>query len=616
MSMRRATRHLDLLASLLTVLTVVAYPASIGAQSVRVQIVDDRTAEPIAGAIVSLLDARGTSVDEGLTSSTGHRLLTATASGEHRILVRRVGYVPVTSPPISLASGRPLPYVLPVRGQRVVLPSVVSRVRRGCRAQVDEVARTAVLWEEIRKALTASELTREEAYNPIQLRVVERTLDTEGHTLSEAWSPWTTTRQSPFVATSPAELSRSGYLLREDGKPVDFRASDVAEAQLQWHGPDAMVLLSSEFERDHCFQVVAGSGATQGLIGLAFEPIEGRKLPDIAGTLWVDRETAELRHVEFEYVNTGLPSRVNRGGGRIEFERLPTGEWIVREWTLRYPRIVLGRRSRDFSLSGLSEVGGQAGPARMGRLAGTIYDSLAHDVLRGARLSVMDSGPSVTTGADGHYLFDSLEPGLHRLLLSHPALDSLGVGRVPVEALVVPEQLTTRDVAIPSHRSFRAACTTPPRTVPDSGMIAGTVYDTDGSVIARATIVLSWMSHAPADTTAAAPTIVARSDERGSWIACGLPVGTPIVARVEANGRASAETLVTIGARAIARQDLVLLPPPPGLDESRPVPETRTPRAPAIRRSSLVLIGSHAPSIVRPVLPAAPPRRMRDDVTP
>ena len=535
-------------------------PGALVAQGVRVQIVDDRTREPIGGAIVSLIDARGESVMEGLTSTTGHRLLAAPAPGDYRILVRRVGYVPVSSPVVAVPAGDPIPYVLAVSGQRVVLPSVISRARRECRTQVDEIARTAVLWEEIRKALTASELTREERYSPIQLRVVERKLDADGHATEEAWSPWVSTFQAPFVATSAAELSRNGYLMRDDGKPIDFRARDLLAAQLVWHGPDAAVLLSPEFERDHCFQLVAGSGATADAIGLAFTPVEGRKLPDIAGTLWVDRETAELRFVEFEYVNTSLPDRVSEGGGRIEFEHLATGEWIVRDWTLRYPRISVGRRARDYRLLGFNEVGGQAAPARVGRLTGTVYDSLAGEMLHGARISVTDGPMSVTAGADGHYEIDSLLPGAHELVLSHAVLDSLGVGVVPFTVTIAPGETATRDVTIPSHRTFRSACGSSARVVPDSGMVAGAVLDANGVAVPFATVTFSWMPAAAADSLTPAPVVIVRTDERGSFAACGLPVGTAVTARAGIGARASADVGVIIGRRAIAKLDLVLRP--------------------------------------------------------
>ena len=575
MTVRSARRS----ASIVTLVLLLCAATTLGAQGVRVQVVDDRTREPIGGAIVSLIDGAGNAVAEGLTAASGHRLLTASSAGDHRILVRRVGYVPVSSPPIPIPAGEPISYVLAVSGQRVVLPSVVSRARRACRTDVQEVARTAVLWEEIRKALTASELTKAEGYSPVQLRVFEREMDREGKVRTEAWSPWATTTQSPFIATSPAELSRKGYLLREDGRPASFTAPDLLEADVQWHGPDAAVLLSPEFERDHCFQVVSGAGFTAGAIGLAFAPHDGRKLPDIAGTLWVDRETAQLRFVEFEYVNSGLPGRMN-GGGRIEFRRLSTGEWIVSEWSLRYPRILVGQRGRNLQLSGFNEVGGQAGEARFGAVAGSVYDSLAGTKLGGARISMADRDRSATTGTDGRFTLDSIHPGTHELRFAHPVLDSLGIGAIPVDIQVAPDDTTRVTFAIPSHRRFRSICGGVTRVGPDSGLVAGSVLDGEGGTIANAAVTLSWFPTAPtADSTSSPRVLVARSDVHGKFAVCGLPVGIPIVARAATDHRASPDTHLLIGNRAVARLDLVLRPPQPP-----PLPAAVPPRAALPRR--------------------------------
>src|SRR6185295_10394123 len=98
-----------------------------------------------------------------------------------------------------------------------------------------------------------------------------------------------------------------------------------------YHGPDAELLLSDEFLGDHCF-LVAASPVSSSLIGLAFEPAPQRDLPEIAGTLWIDDKTSELRSLEFGYVNAQIPQGLQNIGGKIEFSRLPNGAWIVSDW--------------------------------------------------------------------------------------------------------------------------------------------------------------------------------------------------------------------------------------------------------------------------------------------
>ena len=79
-----------------------------------------------------------------------------------------------------------------------------------------------------------------------------------------------------------------------------------------------------------------------GLIGVSFEPVRGRKIADIAGVVWLDQRTSELRRIVFRYVNAGFISRYG-GGGETNFRRLPSGAWLISSWHLRSPNLVLQR---------------------------------------------------------------------------------------------------------------------------------------------------------------------------------------------------------------------------------------------------------------------------------
>ena len=102
------------------------------------------------------------------------------------------------------------------------------------------------------------------------------------------------------------------------------------------------------------------------MVGLTFDAIRGRDhQSQVSGTLWLDSTTRELRYLEFRYLDDDR-SRY-RGNdeamiatGRIEYDRLPDGTWIIRHWKLHIP--VIGYRDRSFLLSVLSvwELGGDA----------------------------------------------------------------------------------------------------------------------------------------------------------------------------------------------------------------------------------------------------------------
>jgi hypothetical protein len=97
------------------------------------------------------------------------------------------------------------------------------------------------------------------------------------------------------------------------------------------------VLLSDDFLDTHCFRMVRAEKDRPGAVGLGFEPVKGRRVPEIKGTLWVDRGSAELRMLDYEYVNVPSAVRTPGLGGRSEFARLATGDWIIKDWYIRLP---------------------------------------------------------------------------------------------------------------------------------------------------------------------------------------------------------------------------------------------------------------------------------------
>jgi hypothetical protein len=95
-----------------------------------------------------------------------------------------------------------------------------------------------------------------------------------------------------------------------------------------------------------------------------FTPARDRTVPEITGTLWVDRRTSELRQLEFKYVH--LPQDVvsSSAGGRVVFLRLPSGVWIIRDWVIRMPLARLKQQAMGMGTApeviGFVEQGGSA----------------------------------------------------------------------------------------------------------------------------------------------------------------------------------------------------------------------------------------------------------------
>ena len=277
---------------------------------------------PVEGALVALLDARDSVVAEGLSTEGGTRVLRA-PTGAYRVRVRRIGYLPFISQAIVLPRTEELHLV--VETPNVVLNNVVITASSPCRQNEPTSQALGVVWDEIDKALRASQLTIQDLSGFGRGQVYHREIRPDGGVLSSDTTHFAITNRRPFGAVHPDTLAKNGYVLGDE-----FSG---------WHyfAPDETVLLSERFAATHCFRLVRDR-ARPGEIGVSFEPIPQRKVADIAGVLWLDERTAELREVVFRYVNAGVLSRFN-AGGFTRFLRVPSGAWIVDEWQLRVPRL-------------------------------------------------------------------------------------------------------------------------------------------------------------------------------------------------------------------------------------------------------------------------------------
>ena len=312
---------------------------------------------PVSGALVALMDSRDSVVAEGLSTDAGARVLRA-PSGVYRIRVRRIGYLPFISDPVSLPGAGQLS--LNVESPRVVLDRIVVNSKSPCGRNDRSAAALSSVWDEINKALRSSQLTTEDLSGIGRALTFRTELNNDGTVVSADSNVFSITTRRPFGAIDPVSLAIDGYVLGDPEKG--------------WHyfAPDETVLLSEQFATTHCFRVVRQPDRG-GQIGVSFEPVPGRDVADITGVLWVDQETSELREIVFRFVNAGVISQFD-AGGFARFRRVPSGTWIVDEWKLSVPKLsvsmVGGRqdgytstaRPRYVAIGRLENGGGILGP--------------------------------------------------------------------------------------------------------------------------------------------------------------------------------------------------------------------------------------------------------------
>lgn len=502
------------------------------AQAVRGQLVDRASGAPISGAFVVLLDQQEREVARALTDDRGRFLLRAPEPGTYRLRSKRIGFRLTLSPPFVLEAEQTLPYRLEVDAVPTTLPPVVVEGRPQCGTRGAEGTVVARLWEEAREALAAVSWTEGSQLYQYSIRMFERDLPESGTRVTREKS-WTRSgyAETPFRSAPAQQLAERGYVVEEGRDRVYF-------------APDAGVLLSEVFAGTHCFNATPGPDE---LVGLSFEPVPGRYLPEIKGVLWLSRRTAELWRLEFSY--TRLPPELPEGplGGRIEFLRLPTGAWIVRGWFIRMPlmgQIVYtqGGRQPVSKVLGYRETGGQVLTIMTPRgelvfsLDRAVVEGVVYDTTRGRPLAqavVLVEGTEYSTRADDRGNFQMALPleGEYALSFSHPRLDSLGFRPDPVPVVLRRGERAAVSLGIPAEvRLLSRLC---PEMDPqgEERALVGKVVKWDGSPAAGATVQVEWQTIGGAAGEIRARTLTSETsaDSVGVYLVCRLPQGVVTV---------------------------------------------------------------------------------------
>lgn len=412
------------------------FAAPTAAQVVRGTVTDARTRAAIPGVVVQLDEAGAPAgaqpglVRAALSDARGEFAVQAGAAGRFVLSAKRVGLKRFVSAPFTLGAGdaRRIDITLEPIDFTAALPVIEVVADAPCSVRPNEATRVAALWDEARAALTASRLAlRDRLFTATMVRYSRQLSPSAGRVINERQTVTRGATERPFYALAPADLSLTGYM-RPD-----------LDGAYTFYAPDAEILTSQEFLRDHCFSLAAPSRERAGLVGLSFEPVEGRLAPDIRGSFWMDSATRELRLVEFRYVNVARAIPRGDPRGEVRFATTPNGTWYVSRWFIRMPELAAGRptgvpnTTPPLEVVRYKEDGGEVTPdgarmtSRAASLTGRVMDSTGRAPLPGATLRLSGTSYVATTRADGYFRLDSLPAGGFTLLLEHPDYHALGL---------------------------------------------------------------------------------------------------------------------------------------------------------------------------------------------
>ncbi|HET7550815.1 MAG TPA: carboxypeptidase regulatory-like domain-containing protein [Gemmatimonadaceae bacterium] len=535
------------------------------AQVVRGAVTSGAGGQPIQGAAVSLMDSSGARIGGLFSDAAGDFSISAPAPGRYIVRAVRIGYRPAQSAPLVIGAGQVVEQQLVMDPVPVALPAVVTRGDDRCVIRPDEGLAVARVWQAARAGLDAALLLQEQGLVRTTVVRFERSVRLNGKTTSER--SWTLSGQgaNPFQSAPPERLAEYGYS-RTYGDSTTYFA------------PDARALLSDEFSDHHCFRLQAANDSNPKLVGLAFEPSKLGKKLDIEGVIWLDRESSELRHLDFHYTMKRSDPLDERLGGRIDFEQLTNGATIVKRWVIRMPIRVANQMRRQgplfpdqpATLVAIREAGGEVteilsaagrslSRSSIASLTGTVHDSIQGGAAAGVSVFLAGTMFSSTTDTNGRYRFDSLPPGRYTLSFDAPTLDSLGIAAPYATVELRAGTTTEANLAVPSVSVLLAVLCPGPLPGTERGMVAGVVRDAaSAKPLANAEVGLSWRGRevvmdGPHFVT---DTIRVKADSLGGYRVCRAPAGEIVRAKAYAGKYGSGSIDIAIPESGIAVRDL------------------------------------------------------------
>ncbi len=556
--------------ALLLVLTLASQSAL--AQSVLGSVVKADSTTPVAGAIVTATSATGASLGRALTNARGEFALRLSAPGKATLTVLRIGFRPASGPTLTLDASATERVRIVVSSAAVTLRTMSVKEPESCRVSADTGLAVARVWEEARKAMLTSQLTSDAAPLFAEWIEYERTLDSLSRVVRRQRVRTTRSLTTHAFKSVPADVLRDqGFVVEEAGNSV-------------FYAPDAEALLSDEFVSGHCFHLVDPPRGAGQLIGVAFAPKRDRStMREIDGTLWVDRATAELRTLDFHYINLPSEAESARPGGTVEFVRLSDGNWIIVRWNVRMPVLAASTKlenrldrsvytRRILALRAVQVTGGEVTRALRGdsvvhrgtgpsvRVQVASRDSLMST--RGATLTLDGTDYSATADDAGRLAISPVLAGRYTAQVRTPQMELLGMP-------AVEREVETRDDVRPDTVMLPSARATLATVCKDSiqggeGLLHGRVLDQFSRGVPDLAVTVSWSAGFNMISTGGSDklsyserTLQARTDAAGRFKLCGVPTDQLLVASV-ASGALFDRQRVRLNDGPFAAVDLVL----------------------------------------------------------
>lgn len=414
----------------LLLVTLSGIRSPLGAQELRGTVRDAASRQPIPGAVITLIDARGSALGRNITDENGrYRIVVPSQAVTLRFV--RIGFRPfAANVPRSGASVDTLDIAM------TSLPTMLDPVSvraNACPARSDAGPALGLL-EQARAGLLNSVVARKANPAAVVLVRFQRMMDgTSDRIASQSVTIDSTARStSTFTAVrSASEFVQAGFVSDTDGGAT-------------FYAPDAEALLDDAFVAGYCVRLVKADRSRPAEVGLGFTtPRRVKDRVDIDGVLWVDTVTRRLQSLEFRYV--GLDRRLDdaRPGGWVSFREMPNGVVIIDRWSLRLPVIrtdsVYHTGKREFvtrDIVDAQETGGEIAQiawtpsptwnASLGTLR-VHATNKAKQPAAGTRVQLEYTSYAGRADSSGSITIARLLPGPYKLVTIDSQLETIGV---------------------------------------------------------------------------------------------------------------------------------------------------------------------------------------------
>jgi hypothetical protein len=478
-------------------LAVIAPP--LRAQIVRGVVTERVSGARVPGVVVSLATVGDSLIRHALTNTRGEYAVTLPRAGTYALSAKRIGVARYEAPVFEIRAGETKRLDIVLARFDYKLPAVLVDANNLCIPKPNQFRTIVALWDEVRTALLAAEVSQDQHLISGWLTLYNRSLEPQSlRILQDQRSVAQGLFDRPMRSISGDSLAKVGFWRAQDADTLVF------------YGPDAGALLSDAFQSGHCFELVAGRDRNRGMHGLEFRPRGARRTGGIEGTIWIDAGNFELRFVEFRYTNLLTIPRSPHLGGQVHFLRHESGTWVVRRWFIRMPQFpevqpvavtrggVVSAQRKAYLYRVIEEGGGLFTPGlvrweKPGTIIGSVMDSAGRAPLLGTVVSLSGTPYSVEVDSSGGFRFDSIPSGAYTLLASHRAYADFGqlVDDDPLN-VVAGETYRSRMRAVSTSELISILCDGRKVEAPDATLRVLLTHKDSGHALPDVRVWLRW----------------------------------------------------------------------------------------------------------------------------